>query len=124
MIAYQKLGAGAGKKGKARERALTLSSGDPGSSRTDQEDGVEDGNRPKQDERESGLRSGGAGIISRLLSPLAVFLPVMVPDPSGLGRKRRDWSLTLLAGALFAHMLSTVSAFRELSPLDWLRLCY
>ena len=102
MIAYKKSG---GKKGKTRERALTLSSGDPGSSSADEED--EEVNRPRQEERESGVRSGGAGIISHFLSPLAVFLPVMVLDPSGLG-KRRDWSLTLLAGGLFGYMLSTV----------------
>ena len=114
MIAYKKSG---WKKGKTRERALTLSSGDPGSSSADEEDNIEEVNRPRQEERESGVQSGGTGIISHFLSPLAVFLPVMVPDPSGLG-KRRDWSLTLLAGGLFGYMLSTVSAFYELSPFD------
>ncbi|KAF8905118.1 major facilitator superfamily domain-containing protein [Gymnopilus junonius] len=42
--------------------------------------------------------------------PLSVFLPVVVLDPSpyGIGhRKRRDWSLTMLAIALFGFMLST-----------------
>jgi hypothetical protein len=92
-----------------RERALTLSSGDPGSTSSDEDD-IEE--VPRQEERESGVRSGGAGIISHFFSPLAVLLPVMVLDPSGLG-KRRDWSLTLLAGGLFGYMLSTVSA---LSP--------
>lgn len=61
-----------------------------------------------------------AGIVARFLSPLAVFLPVMVldPSPNGLGsRKRRDWSLTVLAVALFGFMLSTVS---PLFFLDWL----
>ena len=118
MIAYKKPGVLGGKKGKTRERALTLSSGDPGSSSTDEEDNVDEVNRPRQEERESGVRSGGAGIISQFLSPLAVFLPAVVLDPSGLG-KRRDWSLTLLAGGLFGYMLSTVSAFRELSPFDF-----
>lgn len=117
MIANRKLGVIIGKKGKARERALTLSSGDPGSSSTD-EDIIEEVNRPRQEERESGVRSGSAGIISRFLSPLAVFLPVLVLDPSGLGRKKRDWSLTLLACGLFGYMLSTVSALCELSPFD------
>jgi MFS family permease len=118
MIAYKKSGALGGKKGKTRERALTLSSGDPGSSSSDEEDNIEEVTRPRQEERESGVRSGGAGIISHFLSPLAVFLPVMVLDPSGLG-KRRDWSLTLLAGGLYGHMLSNVSAFCELSRFDW-----
>lgn len=52
------------------------------------------------------------GIISRFLSPLAIFLPVVVLDPSPNGlsvRKRKDWSLTILAVALFGFMLSTVS---------------
>ncbi|KAF9565265.1 MFS general substrate transporter [Agrocybe pediades] len=50
------------------------------------------------------------GIIMRFLRPLSVFLPVMVLDssPNGIGhRKRRDWSLTMLALALFGFMLST-----------------
>lgn len=49
------------------------------------------------------------GTLTKFLSPLAVFLPVTVLDPYGLGRKRKDWSLTLLAGALFGVMLATVS---------------
>ena len=118
MIAYKRSGVLGEKKGKTRERALTLSSGDPGSSSAD-EDNIEEVNRPRQEERESGVRSGVASIISHFLSPLAIFLPVMVLDPSGLG-KRRDWSLTLLAVGLFGYMLSTVSAFCELSPFDWL----
>ncbi|KAH9481397.1 putative membrane protein C14C4.07 [Psilocybe cubensis] len=50
------------------------------------------------------------GVIVGFLRPLAVFLPVMVlqPSPNGIGlRKKRDWSLTILALALFAFMLST-----------------
>ena len=117
MIAYKKSSVLGGKKGKTRERALTLSSGDPGSSSADEEDNNEEVIRPRQEERESGVRSGGAGIISHFLRPLAVFLPVVVLDPSGLG-KRRDWSLTLLAGGLFGYTLSTVSAFSELSPFE------
>ena len=118
MIAYKKSSVLGGGKGKARERALTFSSGDPGSSSADEEDNIEEVNRSRQEERESGVRSWGSGIISHFLSPLAIFLPVMVLDPSGLG-KRRDWSLTLLAGGLFGYMLSTVSTFCELSPFDW-----
>ncbi|KAF8896306.1 major facilitator superfamily-domain-containing protein [Infundibulicybe gibba] len=44
------------------------------------------------------------GIIQSFLSPLAIFLPVTVMDGT---RKRTDWSLTLLAAALFGYMLST-----------------
>ena len=113
MIAYKKSNVLGGKKGK--KRASTLSSGDTGSSSADEDD-IEEV-RLRQEERESGVGSGGAGIISHFLSPLAVFLPVVVLDPSGLG-KRRDWSLTLLAGGLFGYMLSTVSPFCELSISD------
>ncbi|KAF5327664.1 hypothetical protein D9619_004865 [Psilocybe cf. subviscida] len=52
------------------------------------------------------------GVIASFLSPLAIFLPVVVLDPSPNGlsvRKRRNWSLTILAIALFGFMLSTVS---------------
>ena len=107
MIAYQKIGA-VPKKDKARGGALTLSIGDLGDSSTDDEDNIE-GNQTRQ-EGESGVRSGFGGIISRFLSPLAVFLPVVVLDPSGIGRKRRDWSLTLLAVGVFVYMLSVVSS--------------
>ncbi|KAJ7101611.1 major facilitator superfamily domain-containing protein [Mycena crocata] len=45
------------------------------------------------------------GIIRDFLSPLAIFLPVPI-FIEGSARKRRDWSLTLLACALFGYMLS------------------
>jgi MFS family permease len=48
----------------------------------------------------------GLGIIKGFLSPLAIFLPKVVPSRDGTGKK--DWSLTLLALALFGYMLSTV----------------
>ncbi|KAF8656267.1 hypothetical protein AX16_002703 [Volvariella volvacea WC 439] len=43
------------------------------------------------------------GLLRQLFKPIEVFLPVTVVRN---GRQRRDWSLTLLAGALFAYMLS------------------
>ncbi|KAF7336657.1 hypothetical protein MVEN_02100500 [Mycena venus] len=46
------------------------------------------------------------GIIRNFLSPLAIFLPVPI-FIDGSTRKRKDWSLTLLAAALFGYMLST-----------------
>ncbi|KAJ7126951.1 major facilitator superfamily domain-containing protein [Mycena epipterygia] len=46
------------------------------------------------------------GIIRNFLSPLALFLPVPI-FVDGSARKRKDWSLTLLAGAMFGYMLST-----------------
>ena len=114
MIAYQKLSVLGGKKGKMRERASTLSSSNPGNLSADEEDNIEEVNQPRQEERESGARSGAAGIICHFFSPLAIISPVAILDPSGLGM-RRDWSLTLFAGALFGYWLSTVSAFCELS---------
>jgi MFS family permease len=45
------------------------------------------------------------GFIREFFSPLAVFLPVTVPV-AGSTRRRKDWSLTLLTGALFGYMLS------------------
>ena len=118
MIAYKNSGVLGGKNGKTRESGLTLSSGDPCSSSAGEQDSVEV-NRPREEERQCAVRSRCAGIISQFFSPLAVFLPVMVLDPSGLG-KRGDWSLTLLAGGLFGYMLSTVSALYGLSPFNWL----
>ena len=59
-----------------------------------------------------GRNEGKTGLITGFLRPLAVFLPVvvLVPSPNGLGRrKKRDWSLTLLAVALLGFMLSSVS---------------
>jgi hypothetical protein len=58
-----------------------------------------------QNEDNQGKRGGG--IVCEFLRPLGVFLPVMVMD--GGVRKRRDWSLTCLAAALFGYMLSQVS---------------
>jgi hypothetical protein len=48
----------------------------------------------------------GLGIVKGFLSPLALFLPKVVPNVEG--RVKRDWSLTFLALALFGYMLSTV----------------
>ncbi|KAL1721220.1 major facilitator superfamily-domain-containing protein [Schizophyllum commune] len=49
-----------------------------------------------------------AGPLHGITSALAVFLPVKVVDvSSGSLRPRRDWSLTVLAGALFLFLLST-----------------
>ena len=102
MIAYQKLNAVAGKKGKARERALILSSDDKDISSADEEEVViEERNRSNPEERPSGLKPRGVEIINRLLSPLVVFLPATVFDSAGI-RSQTDWSLALLALTLFA----------------------
>lgn len=52
-------------------------------------------------------RKRKGGIIRGFLRPLALFMPVVVLE--GGVRKRRDWSLTFLAAALFGYMLSNVS---------------
>ncbi|KAJ7047886.1 major facilitator superfamily domain-containing protein [Mycena alexandri] len=44
-------------------------------------------------------------IIKEFFSPLAIFLPVPI-FIDGTTRKRKDWSLTLLACALFGYLLS------------------
>lgn len=54
-----------------------------------------------QNEDNHGRRGG---IVCEFLQPLRVFLPVVVMD--GGVRRRRDWSLTFLAAALFGFMLS------------------
>ncbi|EAU85612.2 hypothetical protein CC1G_06325 [Coprinopsis cinerea okayama7 len=49
-------------------------------------------------------------IVIRFLRPLAIFLPVYVDMPTRNGltvKRRKDYSLTLLAAGLFAWMLST-----------------
>ncbi|KAJ7650210.1 hypothetical protein FB45DRAFT_779197 [Roridomyces roridus] len=46
------------------------------------------------------------GVVAQFLSPLAIFLPVTVTI-DGSTRKRKDWSLTLLAASLLGVMLST-----------------
>ncbi|KAJ7499472.1 major facilitator superfamily domain-containing protein [Mycena latifolia] len=45
------------------------------------------------------------GFVRNFLSPLAIFLPRQIYI-EGSTKKRRDWSLTLLACALFGYMLS------------------
>ncbi|KAG7089531.1 hypothetical protein E1B28_011205 [Marasmius oreades] len=48
------------------------------------------------------------GILAGLLSPLSTFLPATITVVTGNGiRKKKDWSLTFLALALFMYMLST-----------------
>ncbi|KAJ7664699.1 major facilitator superfamily domain-containing protein [Mycena rosella] len=45
------------------------------------------------------------GVITRFLRPLAIFLPRQI-FIEGSTHKRKDWSLTLLASAMFGYMLS------------------
>jgi len=55
------------------------------------------------------------GVIARFLKPLAVFLPVVVMDPSGFGRKKKDWNLTMLAvAALLIHLAGGVYQIKYL----------
>ncbi|KAF9532509.1 major facilitator superfamily domain-containing protein [Crepidotus variabilis] len=67
-------------------------------------------NKRLDSEVDSGSVGNGGGVISHFLRPLAVFMPMVVYEPSwtGIGfKKRTDWSLTILAAALFGLMLST-----------------
>ncbi len=50
--------------------------------------------------------SAPQGIVSRFISPLALFLPKTIHGPNG--SKHTDWSMTLLAMVLFGYLLSTV----------------
>ncbi|KAF9449523.1 MFS general substrate transporter [Macrolepiota fuliginosa MF-IS2] len=60
-------------------------------------------------------RTGRAGVVEdvterpnfvvRLFSPLAVFWPTKVRDPTRMNKYRRDWSLTLLGVAFFGFVL-------------------
>ncbi|KAJ7773321.1 major facilitator superfamily-domain-containing protein [Mycena metata] len=63
------------------------------------------GNSTLEDVAEEPVAKSG-GIIRNFLSPLAIFLPVPI-FVDGSTRKRKDWSLTLLAFAMFGYMLST-----------------
>lgn len=49
--------------------------------------------------------------IGDFLKPLAIFLPVPI-FINGSTQKRKDWSMTLLACAMFGYMLSAVCNFR------------
>lgn len=64
------------------------------------------------------VRGQKGGIVRGFLSPLALFLPTVVVTSNG--RKRNDWSLTLLAAALFGYMLSTVRIVLALVDVDCL----
>jgi len=102
-------------KGKAVARPLVMSPETEASvvNLRDGDDVENEGETESEVEEESPNKSS---IISRFFSPLSVFLPVFVLDPSGLGPKRRDWSLTLLAAAMMGYMLSTVRQLLVLLP--------
>ncbi|KAI8969873.1 MFS general substrate transporter [Trametes punicea] len=53
---------------------------------------------------DQGTPLGVGARMFQFLSPLALFLPTVVDEPDG--RKRKDWSMTLLAVVLFGHLLS------------------
>lgn len=57
------------------------------------------------------------GVVSRIFSPLLLFMPKKIQTPEG--NYRYDWSLTLMAMALFAYLLASV---RHNSPWNALRL--
>lgn len=56
---------------------------------------------------QSGSDAPRQSAVAHFLSPLTLFLPKTIDVPDG--RKRTDWSMTLLALVLFGHLLSLVS---------------
>lgn len=59
---------------------------------------------------EGGKPLGGLkGLMNALVMPMSVFIPVRIEGPDG--KRRRDWSLTLIGAALFGFQLSYVSQF-------------
>ncbi|KAI0059215.1 MFS general substrate transporter [Artomyces pyxidatus] len=68
---------------------------------------VRDGDEQPPSVQRVGKRRGGVkGLLRKLFGPLAIFAPRrrLLADGS---RRKKDWSLTLLACALFGYMLST-----------------
>lgn len=90
------------KKDKAMREYVARTRGTSRGKARASEEGIRD---ERDDVHERPAQTGS--VISKLLEPLAVFLPVVVMDPTSPGRKRRDWSLTLLAASLIGYMLST-----------------
>jgi hypothetical protein len=88
-------------KGKSRAEAANAEDGVV----VDDREGEVGGSR-SENERGAGHGDEERGIINTFLRPLAIFLPVVIMDGS---KKRTDWSLTFLAGAMLTYMLSTVS---------------
>jgi MFS family permease len=56
------------------------------------------------------------GLLRKFFRPLGVFRPALVSD--GEGRKRKDWSLTMLGMVTFGYMLAQVG-----STIQQLSLC-
>ena len=86
----------------------------------DRASGKSKGKAPDRSGNEASLEdvveeTAKTGILRNFLSPLAIFQPEPI-FVDGSTRKRKDWSLTLLAVALFGYMLSTVGFVYFVSP--------
>ncbi|KAF8638311.1 hypothetical protein AX17_002331 [Amanita inopinata Kibby_2008] len=67
-----------------------------------------EGGTSSVDDMPVGMKDSGKSVSGRLhhlFSPLAIFLPVAMMDKRRM-RMKTDWSLTVLAAALFGHYLS------------------
>lgn len=65
------------------------------------------------EESEDENQGQNQGFLSRVFSPLLLFMPKKIQTPEG--NHRYDWSLTLMAVALFAYLLSTVRVYSTIS---------
>ncbi|KAG7451200.1 uncharacterized protein BT62DRAFT_406404 [Guyanagaster necrorhizus] len=89
----------------AREHAMTHSAKGKARDLRGQDSGNND-QGPSTSSDEGVSETKRFAIIRSFLSPLSIFLPVTIIEAEG-DRRHRDWSLTMLAAALFGYMLST-----------------
>lgn len=93
----------------AREHAMTHSAKGKARDLSGRDSGNHDEGPSTSSDEEGDSETKRFGIIRSFLSPLSIFLPVTIIEAGGK-RRHRDWSLTMLAAALFGYMLSTVSS--------------
>lgn len=90
----------------AREHAMTHSAKGKARDLSGRDSGNHDEGPSTSSDEEGDSETKRFGIIRSFLSPLSIFLPVTIIEAGGK-RRHRDWSLTMLAAALFGYMLST-----------------
>ncbi|KAK0204888.1 major facilitator superfamily domain-containing protein [Desarmillaria ectypa] len=90
----------------ARQHTITHSSKGKARDFSRQDLGEHDQGASTSSDEEGDSETKRFAIIRSFLSPLSIFLPVTIIEAEGT-RRHQDWSLTLLATALFGYMLST-----------------
>ncbi|KAJ3744437.1 major facilitator superfamily domain-containing protein [Lentinula detonsa] len=91
-----------------QEKAKLAHDGFDSKGKRSPDDGPLDQSSPAGAESNMASSMSKPSILGRAFSPLALFLPVVITEATHTGiRKRKDWSLTLLAVAMFLYMLST-----------------